>query len=167
MKRSSAGLVIALVALQLTPLPGAITGTVIKAGTAIQQPLRNARLELTGGTSVHGLFSFRHGRCDWLRLTGERGTLSIDRYAARLELARTRTDVGAVRRSVWPRPWAPPPWRLRKALRPAWEPSYGIALRAFVAACRGAAVALPSAEDGLRSLEALTLAEEAAVTEVA
>jgi len=66
MKRSSAGLVIALVALQLTPLPGAITGTVIKAGTAIQQPLRNARLELTGGsgpelvtrTDANGRFVF-------------------------------------------------------------------------------------------------------------
>jgi len=66
MKRSSAGLVIALVALQLTPLPGAITGTVIKAGTAIQQPLRNARLELTGGpgrelvtrTDANGIFMF-------------------------------------------------------------------------------------------------------------
>ncbi|HYR89418.1 MAG TPA: carboxypeptidase-like regulatory domain-containing protein [Terriglobia bacterium] len=66
MKRSSAGLVLALVALQLTPLLGAITGIVIKAGTAIQQPLRNARLELTGGagtvlvtrTDANGKFVF-------------------------------------------------------------------------------------------------------------
>jgi protocatechuate 3,4-dioxygenase beta subunit len=66
MKRSSAGLVIALAALQLTPVAGTIPGIVIKAGTAIQQPLRNARLELTGGpgtplvtrTDANGRFVF-------------------------------------------------------------------------------------------------------------
>ena len=48
MKRTSAGLVMALVALQLAPLPGEITGIVIKAGTTIRQPLQSARLELSG-----------------------------------------------------------------------------------------------------------------------
>jgi hypothetical protein len=37
--------------LQLTALPGTIAGIVIKAGTTVQQPLRGARLELTGGPS--------------------------------------------------------------------------------------------------------------------
>ncbi len=66
MKRSSARLVIALVALQLTPLSSTIAGIVIKAGTTIQQPLRNARLALTGGpatalvtrTDANGRFAF-------------------------------------------------------------------------------------------------------------
>jgi hypothetical protein len=49
MTLSSAGIVIALLALQLASLPGTISGIVIKAGTLIQQPLQNARLELTGG----------------------------------------------------------------------------------------------------------------------
>ena len=52
MKWSSAGLLIALFALQVPPPTGTIAGTVIKAGTTIQQPLRDARLELTGGTTV-------------------------------------------------------------------------------------------------------------------
>jgi hypothetical protein len=66
MKRSAAGLVMTLAALQLAPLPGTISGIVIKAGTAIQQSLRDARLELTGGagtprvtrTDVNGRFDF-------------------------------------------------------------------------------------------------------------
>src|SRR5437870_1551652 len=49
MKRSAAGLVIALATLQLTPGAGTIAGLVIKAGTVVQQPLQDARLELIGG----------------------------------------------------------------------------------------------------------------------
>ena len=60
------GLLIALVALQFTPQPGTIAGTVIKAGTAVQQPLGDARLELTGApgapvvtrTDLNGEFAF-------------------------------------------------------------------------------------------------------------
>jgi len=66
MNWSSAGLVVALAALQLTPEPGTIAGTVIKAGTAIQQPLGDVRLVLTGGrgapvvtrTDLNGSFVF-------------------------------------------------------------------------------------------------------------
>jgi hypothetical protein len=66
MKLSIAGLAIVLAASQFTTLPGTITVTVIKAGTAIEQPLRNARLELTGGpgpqrvarTDANGGFAF-------------------------------------------------------------------------------------------------------------
>jgi Carboxypeptidase regulatory-like domain len=66
MSRSSTGLLLLFVALQLTPVSGTITGRVIKAGTVIQQPLPNARLRLTGGaaaplvtrTDVNGRFVF-------------------------------------------------------------------------------------------------------------
>ena len=34
---------------QIAPAAGKITGVVVKAGTAIEQPLPNARLELSGG----------------------------------------------------------------------------------------------------------------------
>ena len=44
-----AGVVVTLVLLQLSTLPGAISGSVIKAGTALRQPLPNSRLELKGG----------------------------------------------------------------------------------------------------------------------
>jgi len=49
MRSLAAGFVVALAALQLAPGAGTIAGIVIKAGTAIQQPLSNARLELSGG----------------------------------------------------------------------------------------------------------------------
>jgi hypothetical protein len=39
----------AFILFQLAPAPGSITVNVIKAGTTLRQPLRNARLELTGG----------------------------------------------------------------------------------------------------------------------
>ena len=62
--RTIAALVLALVAQQAAPGTGRISGFVIKAGTTIRQPLRNARLELTGSgngivrTDVNGAFSF-------------------------------------------------------------------------------------------------------------
>ena len=49
MNLRSAGFLLALVTLQLAPSVGTIGGIVIKAGTTIQQPLLNARLELSGG----------------------------------------------------------------------------------------------------------------------
>jgi hypothetical protein len=65
LKLFTASAVIALVATQLTPVSGTIAGSVIKAGTAIQQPLWNARLELSGisgsrvtRTDASGRFTF-------------------------------------------------------------------------------------------------------------
>jgi hypothetical protein len=46
---ASVRLAIVLASFQLTSLRGTIGGIVIKAATAIEQPLRDARLELTGG----------------------------------------------------------------------------------------------------------------------
>src|SRR5262249_51908823 len=62
--RTIAALVLALVAQQAAPGTGRISGFVIKAGTTIRQPLRNARLELTGSsngvvrTDANKAFSF-------------------------------------------------------------------------------------------------------------
>jgi hypothetical protein len=67
MNRSAYGLLTVLIALQLAPEPGTVTGVVIKAGTTIRQPLLNARLELTGPgeslvtrTDTNGRFAFSH-----------------------------------------------------------------------------------------------------------
>jgi hypothetical protein len=51
MSGSWVGLVLTLAGLQVAPLPGTITGLVTKAGTAIPQPIWQARLELAGGPS--------------------------------------------------------------------------------------------------------------------
>lgn len=111
------------------------------------------------GATVAGFFSFRAGRADHIRFLGERGVLHLDRYAPRLELARTRTDIGAVRRRRAPPLWAPSLWQVRKLARPAYEPSYRRSLEAFVEALRGGAREHPTLEDGLRSLEVVLAAE--------
>jgi hypothetical protein len=77
MTRASSGLLVAVMALQLAPPSGTITGRVIKAGTAIQQPLRNARLELNGGgatglvtrTDPNGRFIFSNLPAGQYRVT--------------------------------------------------------------------------------------------------
>ncbi|MBI4473077.1 MAG: carboxypeptidase regulatory-like domain-containing protein, partial [Acidobacteria bacterium] len=66
MKLFTAGMVMAFAAWQIASASGAITGIVIKEGTVIEQPLRNARLELTGGpgpklvarSDANGKFAF-------------------------------------------------------------------------------------------------------------
>jgi predicted dehydrogenase len=121
-------------------------------------------LRTRGGVTVEGFFSFRSGRGDHLRFVGEQGVLHLDRYAPRLELIRTRTDIGAVRRRRIPPLWTPALWQLRKRLRPAYEPSYRCSLEAFVDAVRGGTRELPSVDDGLRSLEVVVAAEASSRT---
>jgi predicted dehydrogenase len=99
-----------------------------------------------------------------MRFHGERGVLHLDRYAPRLEVARTRMDIGAVRRQRLPRIWTPGLWQVRKLARPAYEPSYRRSLGAFVEALQGGTPELPSLDDGLRSLEVVVAAETAART---
>ena len=124
-----------------------------------EDDVARVRLRTAGGVAVTGFFSFRAGRGDHFRLLGEHGVLHLDRYAPRLELAGTRTDIGAVRRRRTPPLLAPRPWQVRKLARPAYEPSYRRSLQAFVDALRGNAVELPSLADGLRSLEVVVAAE--------
>ena len=116
-------------------------------------------LRTVRGVTVAGFFSFRAGRGDHIRFFGEHGVLHLDRYAPRLELVRTRTDVGAVRRRRIPPLWASSSWQARKLARPAYEPSYRRSLEAFIEALRGGKPELPSLEDGLRSLEVVLAAE--------
>jgi predicted dehydrogenase len=122
------------------------------------------RLRTRTGVTVEGFFSFRSGRGDHMRFHGERGVLHLDRYAPRLEVARTRMDIGAVRRQRLPRIWTPGLWQVRKLARPAYEPSYRRSLGAFVEALQGGTPELPSLDDGLRSLEVVVAAETAART---
>jgi predicted dehydrogenase len=117
------------------------------------------RLRTRTGVTVEGFFSFRAGRGDHLRFHGKRGVLHLDRYAPRLELSRTRSDIGAVRRRRVPPLWTPRLWQLRKLARPAYEPSYRRSLDAFVDALHGQTPELPSLDDGLRSLEVVLACE--------
>jgi predicted dehydrogenase len=114
------------------------------------------RLHTSGGIVVHSFFSFRAARADWIRLVGDRGTIRIDRYGWAAEL-------GGNGRPRWLLPaWHGGSWRLRKLVRPAHDPSWRSALAAFVDRVQGAPRELPTAIDGLRSLEIVLAAEASA-----
>ena len=123
-----------------------------------------ARIELrtAGDVAVAGFFSYRAARCDVLRILGTSGVLELDRYAPALRLSLTRDDAGDVRRRRDPPVWQPRAWQLRRRLRPGYEPSYERALAAFVDVLHGRPRSLPSLADGLRSLEVVVAAEDAA-----
>lgn len=125
-----------------------------------------ARIELrtAGGVGVAGFFSYRAARCDVLRIIGQTGAIELDRYAPTLRLSLTRADAGDVRSRRDPPVRQPRLWQLQRRLRPGYEPSYERVLAAFVAALQGQPRSLPSLADGLRSLEVVVAAEDAART---
>jgi predicted dehydrogenase len=119
-------------------------------------------LETAGGAEGQGFFSFRAGLADYLEFIGERGTLLVDRHSASLSIRLgRRRGYGTRRRWVAPSP-AVLAWRLERAWRPAADPSYRRSLRAFVRHARGLPSAGASLIDGLRSLEVIMAAEDAA-----
>ncbi|HEY7566013.1 MAG TPA: Gfo/Idh/MocA family oxidoreductase [Gemmatimonadaceae bacterium] len=111
------------------------------------------RLELAGGVIASSFFSLRGCRAHSLEFIGERGVLRMDRPARTLSLHGTRARTSSV---------ALMSWRLRSLVRPRSEPSWSTALKTFVARIRGAAVELPTFDDGLRSLEIVIDAERSA-----
>lgn len=119
-------------------------------------------LGLSGGAQAQGFFSFRGGPADYLHFVGEQGTLLLDRHAAVLELrAHRRLGYGTARRWITPTP-AVAAWRLRRLIRPSADPSYRLALAAFVELVRGSASPAASLDDGVRSLETVLAAEDVA-----
>jgi predicted dehydrogenase len=120
------------------------------------------RLVMCRGVEVSSFFSFRAGRADFVEIIGEHGALRIDRHRffPSLRLAR-RFGYGVRRGFVRPR-LQDMEWRLRRLVRPSHEPSYHIALAAFVDLLRGGPRRGASLVDGMRALEVVLAAEEAA-----
>jgi len=120
-------------------------------------------LETDTGVSIQCFFSFRAGPAERLEFVGERGTLGLDRHTARLTLCRQRRrGYGARRVRVFPSP-AVLQWLGERTWRPAADPSYCGALRAFIEQVRGLPSRSATLNDGLRSLEAVLAAEEVAL----
>lgn len=134
------------------------------ASVESQQDSASVQILMKSGVGVQSYFSFRAGLADYLEFICERGTLRIDRHRASLTvLEPRRLGYGARRGRIAPRR-ANASWRLRRMLRPAGDPSYVRALRAFVAEAEGGPRRAASLEDGIRSLEVVLAAEESART---
>jgi predicted dehydrogenase len=166
-RATGGGVLLDLASHQVDLVRWLLADEVVSAGAEIESGASEddaARIELrtAAGVAVSGYFSYRAARCDVLRITGTTGTIELDRYARALRISSTRTDVGDVRSRRDPPAWRPRLWQLQRRLRPAYEPSYERLLAAFVAAVGGEPVTLPTLADGLRSLEVVAAAEDAA-----
>ena len=115
---------------------------------------------LDDGCEVQSFVSFRAGYADRIELIGEQGSISIDRHRGSLKLqSPRRLGYGTRRRFVTPS-LNDAGWRARRLIKPAEDPSYYRALRAFTSAT---AADLASLADGERSLEVVLAAEESAM----
>lgn len=119
-------------------------------------------LRTRDGVEVRSTFSFRSGPADWLTFLGERGTLHVDRFRCALELRGARRFGYGLRRVHLPPRPADAGWRLRRLVRPSYEPSYARALAAFVAEVRGGPPAGARLTDGAHALAVLLAAEDSA-----
>jgi predicted dehydrogenase len=127
-----------------------------------EQDTAQLALTMRGGVEVQSFFSFRSGLADYLEFMGERGTLRVDRHAPVLTLGLPRRFGYGVRRA-WVAPTAPlMSWRLCRAVRPSYDPSYRRSLQAFVDQLLGRPATGASLLDGVRSLEAVLSAEASA-----
>jgi len=125
------------------------------ASVASEQDEAWLRLKFSNGVETSSYFSFRAGRADFFEFIGETGTLRVDRHRGSL-VPRVNRRRGYGVQSAWHwgsgELWA---WRLRRVVRPSYDPSYRGALEAFVQGRPGATL-----EDGRRSLEVLLAVED-------
>ena len=106
-------------------------------------------LVLSGDVRARVVGSFVRPRCDVVRIDGERGSITLDRYAGTLR------GTGASRRPTA----GDLLLRARCRLKPGFDPSYALSIRAFVQEVRGGGASpLASIGDGLRSLEVVAAA---------
>ena len=112
------------------------------------------------GIESRSFFSFRTGRADWMEFAGESGTLRVDRHRSILSV-RVSRRFGYGVRSAFPLPSIDlVRWWGARLIRPSYEPSYRLALSAFVESIQGEDTGIASLEDGLRSVDVLFAAEE-------
>lgn len=117
------------------------------------------RWRLEPGVEAQTSVSFRVAQTDVIQVIGEEGVLRADRYLPAVELWRTARRNPARRRQLPSRDLIG--WRLRRPLGRG-DPSFRLALAAWLDAVRGRDIELPSVVDGLASLDAVLAAEESA-----
>jgi scyllo-inositol 2-dehydrogenase (NAD+) len=115
-------------------------------------------MTLTTGVSVQSFVSFRAGYAERIVLIGDKGTIELDRHRASLSLQTARRWGYGARRRLLPPSASDLPWRIRRIISPAHDPSYHRALSAFA----GGSDQLASLRDGEMSLRVILAAEESA-----
>jgi predicted dehydrogenase len=113
------------------------------------------RMRLADDVEVEGFYSFRAARSDFVELIGDSGVLRVDRYDGSLRVWVARDGLHAVRQRRFRPDAATLSWRARRVVRPADEPSYRRALRAWIDAVGGLERELPTLREGLDNLRAI------------
>jgi hypothetical protein len=88
-------------------------------------------MTLTTGVSVQSFVSFRAGYAERIVLIGDKGTIELDRHRASLSLQTARRWGYGARRRLLPPSASDLPWRIRRIISPAHDPSHHRALSAF------------------------------------
>lgn len=129
----------------------------VSSGTTEEDSAR-VQMRLPDDVEVEGFYSFRAARSDFVELIGDAGVLRVDRYEGSLRVWVARDGLHAVRQKRFRPDGATLSWRARRFLRPADEPSYRRALRAWLDAVGGLNRELPTLRDGLENLRAIKAA---------
>jgi predicted dehydrogenase len=120
----------------------------------------SVNMTLANGAHAQSTFALASAYADHLEILGTAGTLRIERHSASLTLSEPRRfGYGRRERSVGTG-MGDIVWRARRIARPAEDPSYLRAMRAFVRQLRNEEPPLASLEDGERSLRVILAAEE-------
>jgi predicted dehydrogenase len=123
-------------------------------------------LRLADGLVVQSFFSLCAVEEDRFEIYGQAGKLAVDRYRSLdveiIEAGREFSLLNRVGRGL--RALSRGPYVFKKHFAVRNEPSYREAVRQFVSAVRGNAVAAPDLQDGYRCLEVICAAERSAHT---
>ena len=114
------------------------------------------------GVVLSGYFAFTGGRSHSITIHGSAGVLRLDFHSGQITEDRLRPQGYGIRRNRISGGLEHLGWRARKLLRPSYNPSHGLALRAFVAAIANPAqgsAELATAADGMAALQAVLDAE--------
>ena len=117
------------------------------------------------GVELSGYFALTGGRSHGITIHGSAAVLRLDFHSGQITEDRIRPYGYGIRRRGISGGLEHLGWRARKLLRPSYNPSHGLALRAFVAAIANPAqgtAELATAADGMAVLQAVLNAEAGA-----
>lgn len=123
-------------------------------------------MQLSGGVRAQSMFATGMADEDRIEVTGERGSLRVDRYRAWTvaeHRALPTSPASALAKLAREAP-AAIAYAFAKQGSPWHEPSFELSLRDFIAGCSGLTPAGATLADGLRTLEVVEAARHSAVS---